>query len=143
MSLDSKDERSAADYSTKGMVADVTGILAGTLLLMAALSDILQGLSAKANDDLYVAGNDYLYKYDTTTWSWVHLAVGASAVAIAIAIIMGASWGQVAGLIIAVVIVVTNFAFLPYYPFWSITVIALSGLVMWALCTRLSRQTRR
>jgi hypothetical protein len=33
---------------------------------------------------------------------------------------------------------ISNFAFLPYYPLWSIVIIAFAGLVIWALCTQLT-----
>lgn len=140
MSLDPSHDRSDLDSATKGTVADLTSTLAGTLLLVTALFDILQGLSAIAKDDLYAAGEDYLYQFDATTWGWVHLVIGVLALAIAIGILVGADWGRVCGLIVAGLAMLTNFAFLPYYPFWSITVITFSGVVMWALCTQLNRK---
>ena len=142
MSVESGYDGSTVDSTTettRETAADLTGMLAGTLLLMAALFDILQGLSAIVNDDLYAAGDDYLYKFDATTWGWVHVVVGVLAVAVAIGLVLGASWAQATGLIVAGLVMLTNFAFLPYFPFWSITVIAFSGLVMWALCTQLKR----
>jgi len=140
MSLDSRYNRSDVDNATESVVADLTSVLAGTLLLMTALFDILQGLSAIAKDDVYAVGTDYLYSFDTATWGWVHLIIGVLALAVAIGILMRASWGQVTGLIVAGLVMLTNFAFLPYYPFWSITLIAFSGLVMWALCAQLQRK---
>jgi len=139
MSLESRYDRSDVDSATRDTVADLTSTLAGTLLVMAASFDILQGLSAIAKDDLYAAGGDYLYAFDTTTWGWVHLVLGVLALAVAIGILLRAGWGQVTGLIVAGLLMLTNFAFIPYYPFWSITVIAFSGLVIWALCAQLKR----
>jgi hypothetical protein len=139
MSLDSRYNRSDVDDSNDGMLADVTSVLAGSLLVMTALFDILQGLSAIAKDHVYAVGTDYLYRFDTTTWGWLHLIIGVLALAVAIGILVHASWGQVTGLIVAGLVMLTNFAFLPYYPFWSIIVITFSALVMWALCTQLKR----
>jgi hypothetical protein len=31
---------------------------------------------------------------------------------------------------------ITNFAFLPQYPLWAITIIVLDVLIAWALCTQ-------
>src|SRR4051812_17335784 len=102
MSMDARYSRSDIDNTDKGMVADVTSVLAGSLLLMVALFDVLQGISAIAKDDLYaVAGKDYLYKFDTTTWGWVHLVMGLLAGAVAVGLFMGAGWSQAVGLIIA------------------------------------------
>ena len=65
--------------------------------------------------------------------------IGVLAGAVAIGILLQAAWGQVTGLIVAGLMILTNFAFLPHYPFWSLTIIAFSVLVMWALCTQLRR----
>jgi hypothetical protein len=45
----------------------------------------------------------------------------------------GRTWGRVVGITLAVVSAVVNFAFIPYYPFWALTVIALDIFVIWAL----------
>ena len=129
------------DYAdtTENVVADFTGVLAGALLLVAAFFDVLQGVSAIAKDELYAGGEDYVYQFDTTTWGWVHLVIGVLAGAVAVGILVGASWGQVTGLVVAGLVMISNFAFLPYYPFWAITLIAFSALVMWALCNQLNR----
>ena len=71
MSLDSRYNRSDVDNATRDGVADLTSVLAGTLLLMTALFDILQGLSAIAKDGVYAAGTDYLY-FTTTSTHEVH-----------------------------------------------------------------------
>ena len=140
MSMDARYDRSDVDNADKGTMADVTSVLAGSLLLMVAFFDVLQGLSAIAKDNLYtVVGKDYLYQFDTTTWGWVHLVLGVLAGAVAVGLLVGAAWSQVVGLIIAGLVMLTNFAFLPYYPLWSITIIAFSGLVIWALCHQLRR----
>jgi hypothetical protein len=39
----------------------------------------------------------------------------------------------VVGITLALVSALTNFAFIPYYPFWALTVIALDVFVIWAL----------
>jgi hypothetical protein len=38
-----------------------------------------------------------------------------------------------AGIILAVLSAIANFLFIPYYPFWALTVIALDVFVVWAL----------
>ena len=38
-----------------------------------------------------------------------------------------------AGIILAVLSLLANFAFIPYYPFWSLTIIAVDIFVIWAL----------
>ena len=47
-------------------------------------------------------------------------------------LLAGQTWARVVGIAFAVLAAVANFAFLPYYPFWSILVIAFNILVIWA-----------
>ena len=37
------------------------------------------------------------------------------------------------GITLAILSALTNFAFLPYYPFWALTIIALDVFIIWAL----------
>jgi hypothetical protein len=39
----------------------------------------------------------------------------------------------VVGITLAVLSAIANFLFIPYYPFWSLLIIALDVLVIWAL----------
>ena len=45
----------------------------------------------------------------------------------------GQTWGRVVGIILAGLSALANFAFIPYYPVWSLLIIALDVLVIWAL----------
>jgi hypothetical protein len=125
------------DYSTRGTIADLGATFAGVLLIIASSMDILQGLSAIANDDLYSAGTEYLYKLDMTAWGTVHLILGVLGIVVGVGILKRVSWGQVTGMIVAGLGILTNFAFLPHYPLWSIVIIAFDGFVIWALSVQL------
>ena len=128
--------RTPTDPDT-GFMSDFVSIFAGVLLLISAAFGILQGASAIANDDLYSAGSEYLYKFDMTVWGWTHVVIGVLCLLVAIGILRGSSWGQVSGMVIAGLSAITNFAFLPHYPLWGITIIALDLLIIWALSTQL------
>jgi len=47
----------------------------------------------------------------------------------------GAGWARAVGIVLAVLSAISNFFFLPYYPVWSIVVIALDIFVIWALAS--------
>jgi hypothetical protein len=123
------------DTSTRGSWAYGIGAFAGVILATVGLFQFLEGLSAVAKDKVYVTTTDYLYSVDLTGWGWVHVILGAIAVAVGIAVLYGQDWARVAGIVIAVLSAISNFAFLPYYPFWSIMVIAIDVLAIWALTT--------
>jgi hypothetical protein len=48
-------------------------------------------------------------------------------------VLSGRTWGRVVGITLAMLSALTNFLFIPYYPFWALTVIALDVFVIWAL----------
>jgi hypothetical protein len=48
-------------------------------------------------------------------------------------VLSGQTWGRVVGIILAGVSALANFAFIPYYPVWSLVIIALDVFVIWAL----------
>ena len=133
----SSESRYETDYSTKGTVADLTASFAGVLLIVTALMDILQGASAIANDELYSAGSDYLYDFDMDVWGWIHVVLGVVALAVAVGILTRTGWGQVGGIIVAGLGILTNFAALPHYPLWALVVIAFYALVIWSLSTQM------
>lgn len=125
-------------HSPKDAFAAITAIFAAFLLMIASLFDILQGASAVSNDELYTPDKEYLYEIDLTAWGWVHIAVGAIGIAVAVGIFRRSAWAQVAGLAVATVGILSNFAFLPLYPVWSAFIIGFNVLVVWALCVQLN-----
>ena len=128
------------DSSTKGLVAlGVTGF-AGVMLATLGVFQILEAISALANDNLVLVGKEYAFQFDLTTWGWIHLILGIIAVAVGVGILMGQTWGRILGIMIAVLVSLANFAFLPYFPIWSLVIIGFSVFVIWALCTQLSNE---
>ena len=45
----------------------------------------------------------------------------------------GAVWARSVGVGVAVISAILNFMWLPYYPVWSLLIIAVDVLVVWAL----------
>ncbi len=131
---------SAYDYSTKGMLSSgVTGF-AAIMLMAVGCFQILQGIAAIANDELFVAGEDYVFSFDTTAWGWVHLVLGLLGVGIGIAILTRMTVGLMAGIALAFVNMIAEFAFLPHYPFWALLLIGFNVVVIWALCSQIAHK---
>ena len=106
---------------------------AGVLMIMVGGFQALQGFVAIFQDEFYVTTPNYIVQLDTTTWGWIHLLLGLLVLAAGFAVLSGRVWGRTVGVILAVVSALANFAFIPYYPFWAITIIALDIFVIWAL----------
>ncbi|TCI97649.1 hypothetical protein [Aeromicrobium sp. IC_218] len=133
---------SRLDGSTSELVALGVTAFAGFMLAIVGLFQVLQGLAAIGEDEVFVDGPKYTYELDVTTWGWVHLVVGVIAVLVAIGILVGNDVARIAGVVVAALACVSNFVFLPYYPWWSLAIIVFNVAVIWALCTQVSRGTR-
>ena len=123
------------NYSTKEGFAFGISIVAAALLFVAGLVAVFQGISALANDDLFVIGTEYVYKFDLTTWGWIHLIIGILAILVAGGLAVGADWARISAIIFASISIIAQFLWLPYYPLWAILIIALDLVVIWAVAT--------
>jgi hypothetical protein len=114
---------------------------AGIMLMVVAVFQVLEGIAAVAKDQVFVSGIDYVYKFDLTAWGWIHIIIGAIGIATAVGILMDQTWSYVVGIGIAGLSALANFGFLPYYPLWSLIVIAFDILVIWALCSQIANRS--
>jgi hypothetical protein len=121
--------------SVKQGIAAGTSIGAAIILVTVGLLQLFQGISAVAEDEVFVTGVEYVYKFDFTTWGWIHIVLGALLMVIGFALFTGAGWARVSAMVIAAISILANFMWLPYYPFWSVLVIALDVVVIWAVAT--------
>jgi hypothetical protein len=135
--MSSTGARQRDDDSTSSMIAYSVALFAAAMLAVVGVVQVLEGISAVAKDSIYVAGVKYSYEIDVTTWGWIHIVIGAVAVAAAVGLFLDQSWGRIAGIAIAALGAIANFAFVPYYPIWSLVVIAFYGIVIWALAYQL------
>ncbi|MEV6280685.1 hypothetical protein [Nocardia sp. NPDC051832] len=123
------------DRQVRQGLAMGTAIGAAILLFVVGLLNLLEGISAVGDDSVFVVGPEYTYKFDLTTWGWIHIVTGILLIICALGLATGTTWGRVAAITLAAVSIVTNFLALPYYPAWSILIIALDVVVIWAVST--------
>ena len=130
MTYDGISERSS--HADRAMVAGFT-TLAGILLLLSGLWSIFDGLAGIIKGKFYIVTPNYAFKIDASAWGWIHLILGVIVVAAGIGLLAGQTWARVVGVVIAVISALENFLFLPHYPLWSILVIAVDVMIIWAL----------
>ena len=115
-------------------------LFAGVMLVLAGVSHVLAGIAGIVGDEVYVfVAADYIYGLDLTAWGWTHLAIGAVLLVIGVAVVSGRDWARAAAIGLASLSFVASFLFVPYYPVWSLLVIALDVAVIWALAATLGR----
>jgi hypothetical protein len=113
--------------------ANGLSIFAGSLMVIAGVWHMLAGIAALANDNVYVTTPQYIYAFDLTGWGWIHLLLGAVVVAGGVGVLTGKTWGRVLGIVVASLSLIANFLFIPWYPIWSLLIVALDVAIIWAL----------
>jgi hypothetical protein len=117
---------------TSGMAVGFT-VFAAIMMLMVGVFQALQGLIAIFENEFYVQTRNYLFEFDATTWGWIHLVIGLLVAFAGWGLLSGRTWARVVGITLAVLSATANFLFIPYYPFWSLLIIAVDIFVIWAL----------
>lgn len=101
--------------------------------MIAGALNILQGITAIANDDVYKRIGNYTFKFDLTAWGWIHLVVGVAVVFVGWGAYTAAAWAKVTGVVIVALAIVSNFMWLPYQTGWALVLIALGIVALWSL----------
>jgi hypothetical protein len=108
-------------------------VFAAVMMLMAGIWQALAGVIAIFNNEFYVATRNYLFEFDATAWGWIHLILGIIVAFAGWGLLSGQTWARVVGITVAALSATANFLFIPYYPFWSMLIIAVDIFVIWAL----------
>lgn len=106
---------------------------AGFMMVMIGFFDMIQGFAALFKKDFYAVTPNYVFHFNASTWGWIHMLLGLIVLLAGFSLFTGAVWARTLGVIMAVVIAITNFAFIPVYPVFSIVIIATCIFVIWAL----------
>ena len=106
---------------------------AAFMMIMIGSFHVIAGLVAIIDDNFYVAGREYIFKFETTAWGWIHLLLGIVVGLAGVSLFSGAIWARTVGVIMALISAIAAFAWLPYYPVWGIIILTMAVAVMWAL----------
>jgi hypothetical protein len=109
-------------------------VYAGIMMILVGSFQAIDGLIALFNDNFYVVRpNGLVVNLDYTAWGWTHLLLGILLIAAGSAVFSGRIWGRTLGVIAAMLSAIVNFAFIPAYPVWSLLIITVDVLVIYAL----------
>ena len=130
--------RESADYDRYegGAAASLGGAtLAAVLMIFTGLVGFFQGLVGLIHGGFYTVHPNYIFTVGSWGRGLTQLILGAVIFAAGACLLLGMAWARVVGIVIAVLYGVASFLFLPWYPFWSLILIALNVFIIWALAT--------
>jgi hypothetical protein len=109
-------------------------VFASIMLSIVGLINLVQGLTALFSESYFVvrSGDDLLLG-DFTIWGIVLLVWGAAQVAAGMGLNGGHGWARMLAILVASVSILVQIAFLAAYPVWSLVIIAIDVIVIFAL----------
>ena len=118
------------------------GGAAAALLLTSGVLTFVVGVLALVGQDLVVAGPGYEYTFQVTGWGWLNIQTGVVLAASAGALFLQLTCARPAAIVASCLAIVGTFLWMPYYPVWSVVLIALAVIVVWGIATwNTSRET--
>jgi hypothetical protein len=134
---------SAARSSTGRTYAEGRGyglvLFAGVLLLVVGFWNLIYGIAAIAQSHVFVANAHYVFG-DLKTWGWITLIISALQILAGIGVMTGNQAARWAGIILVGLNLINQMFFIPAYPFWSLTIIAMDIVALYGLCAYGSRE---
>jgi hypothetical protein len=119
--------------------SDATGwvawaLLGGFLLVLVGAVHLAAGLIALFRPQILAVGRaGMLLPVGLTALAWIQLLLGVLAVVTGVGLIRGRDWARLVTILLGCVAMLVNFAFVGVHPVWSITVIVLIGVVIYAV----------
>lgn len=103
-------------------------------LITVGLFNVVAGLVAVFDSDKIIAWTGSgIAIIDVSAWGWVHLILGAIMALVGFALFGGAPWVRTTAVVLVVLNLIAQFVSLPVTPWWSLVVIGLDIVILWAL----------
>jgi hypothetical protein len=121
---------------TAGGREGLTGWVHFGAVMMAIIGcfGVIEGLAALLRPTTYLAVNGTVLSIDLSVWGWVHLILGALLVITGVSLLREApGWARTLGAMLVALSVLVQMAWLPASPIWSLLMIALDVIVIYAL----------
>ena len=114
-------------------------MFAAILLLIAGFFNMIYGIAAIANSHVFTANAHYVIG-NLRAWGWITLIISVLQLVAAAGVLAGnelARWFAVA---VVGLNAIDMMFFIPAYPFWALTIIALNVVALYGLCAYGSRE---
>jgi hypothetical protein len=107
------------------------------MIVVGAL-DFFEGLIAVIRGQYYVLTPNEIIVFDLKTWGWVTLIWGIVLALSGLALLGGAGWARWFAIVVGCLNFIVQLGFVgsAQYPLWTLTALALTAIVLYALIVR-------
>ena len=111
---------------------------ASIMLTIIGAINFFEGLIAVIRDQYYVVHGDQLIVFDTTKWGWLMMIFGVLLFLVGLGLASAQGWARWTAIILVTINLLANLGWLGNsgYPLWTLTVITLEIVVIYALTIR-------
>src|SRR6478752_5241085 len=117
--------RSYAEGRGYGLV-----LFAGVLLLVSGFWNLIYGIAAVAQSHVFVANAHYVFG-SLRSWGWITLILGGLQLLAAAGVLAGSQAARWFAVAVIALNTIDQMFFIPAYPFWSITIIAMDVIALY------------
>jgi hypothetical protein len=105
----------------------------GFMMIVLGSLAAIEGLFALIRDQAFVVSQAGLTIWDLTTWGWIHRGLGIVIALAGMSVLAGNMFGRIIGVVAVGLNLIAQFTFMNYHPVWSLTLIALDTVIIYAL----------
>ena len=131
--------RPARETRGRGVEGYGLVLFAAVMLLVSSFFNLIDGIAAIANSHVFVA-NAHFVIGDLRVWGWTALILSVLQLAAGLGVLAGNQVARWTGVGLLALNLIAQMFFLPAYPFWSLTIIAVDVVALWGLCVYGSRE---
>jgi hypothetical protein len=114
-------------------------LFAAVLLLMVGFFNMIYGIAAIAQSHVFVANAHYVFA-NLRAWGWITLVISILQLAAAVGVLTGNQLARWFGVAVVGLSAIDMMFFIPAYPFWALTIIAVDVVALYGLCAYGSRR---
>ena len=114
-------------------------VFASVLLVVIGCFNVIYGIAAIANSHVFVANTHYVFG-NLSSWGWITLIGGVLLLLAAAGVVAGNQLAHWFAVVVLGLNAIDQMFFLPAYPLWSLTIIAMDVVALYGLCAYGSRQ---
>lgn len=108
-------------------------LFAGVMLMISGAVQAIYGLGTLLNNNFLLVTQNHAVVVNVTTWGWVHLIGGLLLLGAGYSVINGNAFGRVVAVIVTALALVANISYATAYPIWTLLLITVDVLVLYAL----------
>ncbi len=114
-------------------------LFASILLVIIGCFNIIYGIAAIAQSHVFVANAHFVFA-NQRAWGWITLIIGILQLLAAGGVLAGNQLARWLAVVMLGLNAIDQMFFIPAYPFWSLTIIAMDVVALWGLCAYGSRE---